>query len=261
MDLNLPPAIGEIVAHLPYTESRVGLSGSRVLLYEQMVLKIGPHTASAENETAMLRFLAGKLPVPRVLACVVENGTRYLLTDRFKDRMLCDESLMAHPYQVAELLADGLNQLWAVDISDCPTRSWLTRRLRVAEDNVAQGRVIPEQVEPETFGPGGFADPEALLRYLQENRPEETPTLVHGDYCLPNVLTDGSRVTGFIDLDWCGVADKWADIALAWRSLKHNCDGHHGSHPGWSSRLIFDALGIAPDWERLRYYLLLDELF
>ena len=31
--------------------------------------------------------------------------------------------------------------------------------------------------------------------------------------------------------------------------------------PGFRPEKLFDYLGIAPDWDKMRYYLLLDEFF
>ncbi len=86
--------------------------------------------------------------------------------------------------------------------------------------------------------------------------------LTHGDFCLPNLLTDGKRLTGMIDVGDCGIADRYKDLALGWRSLKHNTDGHYGLfYPDVDPDDLFRAVGILKDEEKLRYYLLLDELF
>jgi aminoglycoside phosphotransferase len=50
-----------------------------------------------------------------------------------------------------------------------------------------------------------------------------------------------------------GVADRWADIAVAAWSAEWNFG------PGWEP-LLLDAYGIAPDPERSRYYRLLWDL-
>jgi kanamycin kinase/aminoglycoside 3'-phosphotransferase-3 len=67
---------------------------------------------------------------------------------------------------------------------------------------------------------------------------------------------------GFIDVGDLGVGEKWRDIALCYRSLLHNADGTYGPvYPNIAPDRLFSALGIAPDWEKVRYYRLLDELF
>lgn len=68
---------------------------------------------------------------------------------------------------------------------------------------------------------------------------------------------------GFIDLGRSGIADKYQDIALCYRSLKHNFEGRYGGkiYEDFNADILFDKLGIEPDWDRIQYYILLDELF
>ncbi len=257
----LPEEIRRLVDGRAGEQDHVGCSDSQVILYDDRVLKIGPAPKAPDRELTILTWLQDRLPVPRVLACAVEDGRRYLLLSRVPGQMVCSSPLMDELPRAAEVLAEGLRMLAAVDIAGCPVDAGLDGKLCRAEENVAHGLVDTARAEPGTFGPGGFASPEALLRYLLDNRPAETPSLIHGDYCLPNVFTERGHVSGLIDLGGCGVGDRWADIALCHRSLQHNCDGRWGTHGGWTPSLLFDALGITPDWERLRYYILLDELF
>lgn len=39
-----------------------------------------------------------------------------------------------------------------------------------------------------------------------------TDALLHGDYCLPNVILDDWRFSGFIDLDHAGLSDRHIDV-------------------------------------------------
>ncbi|MBQ3918115.1 MAG: phosphotransferase, partial [Oscillospiraceae bacterium] len=118
-----------------------------------------------------------------------------------------------------------------------------------------------DNTEPSTFGEGGFKDPADLLTWLEKNKPSFEPALSHGDLCLPNILIDGGKI-GYIDIGDAGIGDKWRDLVLLSRSLRHNTDGTYGKvYPGYYDDMLFDELGIAPDREKLRYYTLLDELF
>ena len=177
--------------------------------------------------------------------------------------MACDPYYMSQPKRQIELLADALNILWSVDISDCPCKWPLQRRLDLAEENVIHNRVEMDDAQPDTFGPNAFRDPEHLLGWLKENQPEQRQCLSHGDFCLPNIFLSENKITGMIDLGKSGVADPWQDIALCYRILNNNYFGAYGGsiYPGYGNRMLFDALGIQPDWERIRYYILLDELF
>ena len=46
--------------------------------------------------------------------------------------------------------------------------------------------------------------------------------LLHSDYCLPNILLDRWRFSGFVDLDTGGVGDRHVDLFWAIWSLNYN---------------------------------------
>lgn len=258
----LPPEIEKIVNGLPYTENSVGMSGAAVRMYEDMVLKIQPSAPWTEREAVMLRWLSGKVPAPEVIACVKQDGKEYLLMSRIKGKMACDEAFLDKPELLIERLAEAMRMLWNTDASDCPALRDQETELAEAKIRVEQGLVDTNNVEPTTFGPGGFKNPEALLYWLERNRPSYEPVLSHGDFCLPNIFLTETGIGGFIDLGDAGVGDRWRDIALCHRSLRHNMDGKYASRVRQAdSDRLFDALELKPDPEKLRWYLLLDELF
>ena len=260
--MRFPAAIAAAVGELPFREEGIGMSAARVYLFEDYVLKVSPAAPHAVREAQILSWLekAG-LPTPRPVAYAEADGQVWLLMTRIRGQMLCDPAVMRRPALLLDCLAEGLHALWSADIGDCPfTRTWADE-LDEAERTIRAGRFNPDNCEPETFGPGGFESPMALLDWLRKNTPPEERVLSHGDFCLPNLFTDGRRLSGMIDLGDCGIADPWRDLSLAWRSLKHNSDGHYGKGYPVDPDDLFRAAGVAKDPERLRYYLLLDELF
>jgi aminoglycoside phosphotransferase len=75
---------------------------------------------------------------------------------------------------------------------------------------------------------------------LSDPPPVDRLVVCHGDACAPNTLIgDGGRWSGHVDLGSLGVADRWADIAVATWSAELN----YG--PGWE-RTLLDAYGISP---------------
>ncbi len=262
-EIYIPQPIKSIIDGKAYSLDDVGMSKSRVILFDDMVLKIGEADVHTAEEVSMMRWLSGKASVPRVIEHIAENGMSYLLMSRIKGRMACDEYYLERPEKMVKLLAVALRSLWSVDISDCPVSQNLDRELKEAEFNVRNGLVDVNAVQPETFGEGGFKDPEELLEWLKENKPPIDPVLSHGDFCLPNIFFDGDNVSGYIDIGNSGVGDKWRDISLCYRSLKNNMNGGYGGkvYDNFDPDILFDELKIEPNHERLRYWLLLDELF
>ena len=271
MDRNeIPAEIRELIGAEAGQTDTVGMSAASVISYETMVLKVSDADEEAENEAYMLQWLQGKVPVPKLLAVKKQYGKQYLLMERVQGEMSCAETYMMQPEKLTRLLAEGIKMLWqaggqyAASPEKKPQlhRSRLSERLRHAEYLVREG-LCETDVEPDTYGPDGFQDPADLLAWLKENQPEEDLVLSHGDYCLPNVFIKDDQIAGFIDLGKAGMADRYQDIALCYRSLKHNAEGAYGGkvYEGFQPEKLFEELGIEPDWEKVRYYLLLDELF
>jgi kanamycin kinase/aminoglycoside 3'-phosphotransferase-3 len=241
----------------------IGKSDSSVVIFDDMVLKIQKQSQESDNEHGIMMWLDGKLPVPRVLGFEKQEGYSFLLMSKIDGVMSCHNFYLERPDELTMLLAEGLKMLWDVDVACCPFLSHLHVKLTQAQYNVQMGLVDVDDAQPETFGERGFKNPERLLQWLMDNKPEEELVLSHGDFCLPNIFLKEHKVSGFIDLGKMGIADKYQDIALCYRSLKKNLAGAYGGsvREEIDDKLLFDNLGIAPDYEKIRYYILLDELF
>ena len=240
---------------VPFRKDSVGKSGAEVRLYKDRVLKIEPCSVSADNEYAMMQWLHDRLPVPEVLDREVFDGNSYLLMSRLQGSMIGIQKMKEQPMLLVQILVDTLRMLWSVDVTDSPCKDMLTFSLDIAKDSVARGLVDVDNVEPETFGEGGFESPKELLDWLISNRPKDDElVLSHGD-CVPqNILMVGDKPCGIIDLGRCGIADKWKDIALCCRSIEW-----HTGRKAYVDAFL-GMLGVEPDYAKIRYYRLLDEL-
>ena len=259
----LPDSIFRLVEGRPYELDQIGRSDSKILIFEDSVLKITPCSGEDEETVRIMKWLEGKIPAPKVIAYEKDEEYQYLLMSRVTGQMACDEHFLEHPKELLDILAKALKLLWSVDISGCPRIRDIDADLSEARYRVENRLVDVDDAEPETFGPDGFKDPEELLDWLCANKPDCEPVFSHGDFCLPNIFIKDGQISGFIDLGKTGAGDKWRDIALCYRSLKHNFDGTYGGkeYPDFDPDMLFDALGIKPDRDKLRYYILLDELF
>ena len=235
----IPVSVANILGNQTGQMDGLGKSRAQVFLFDDYVLKIRPADDRDTIDVRILQWLDGKVPVPQVAAHEVWNGQDWLLMTRIQGKELCKPDVMNHPTLLLDCMAEALHLLWSIPVAECPFERTVTDNLSHAEEAIQSGRFDSSDCEPETFGPRGFESPKALLDWLKENLPAQDCVLTHGDFCLPNLFTDGKRFTGFIDVGNAGIGDRWMDLALGWRSLKHNSDGHYG---------------------KLRYYILLDEL-
>ena len=82
-----------------------------------------------------------------------------------------------------------------------------------------------------------------------EPPPTDRPVVCHGDACSPNTLIDDEgRCCGHLDFGELGVADRWADLAVATLSFRWNYPGRV-----WDAE-FFAAYGVEPDPARIGYY-------
>ncbi len=257
----IPASIAAVLGSRTGKTDGLGKSGAQVLLFDNYVLKIRPAESWDTADVRILEWLDGKAPVPRIAAHEVQNGQDWLLMTRIRGKELCRPEVMDNPVLLLECMAEALHTLWSIPVAGCPFERTVADNLSHAEAAILSGQFDPSDCEPETFGPGGFENPEALLAWLKDHLPPQDRAVTHGDFCLPNLFTDGKRFTGFIDVGNVGAADRWMDLALGWRSLKHNGDGHYGKvWPDIDPDDLFRAAGVPKDEEKLRYYILLDEL-
>lgn len=234
----------------------IGFSGDAIWrVGDAFYLKRYTDAARFARERDSALWLRGRLPVPEVVCAIEDGGYFWLLNTALEGQMSFLPPFGETNADLSvRLLAEGLEMIRAVDISECPFDQRLDVKLAEARRNVESGRVTMEHWEEETE----FSSPEALLEWLERNRPDEVLRFSHGDYCMPNIYVGGTppRVTGFVDLGLCGVADEWCDLALCARTMGYNrVDGDGRTDE------LFRLLGIKRDEEKLRYFVLLDELF
>lgn len=260
--MNIPASIKRHIGFRKGMLDKIGCSEAQVLMFDDLVLKIQPESNAAGNEHQMTRWLQGRMPVPQIVEEAHVDGFRYLLMTRMPGCNLCGDAILDDQELLAELMAEGLRQMWAVDISTCPADRSTDQIFREIEEGIRNGSITMDTArQEETYGPSGFASPAQLFDWLVKHRPDEQLVLSHGDYCLPNVMTDGKAFTGLIDLGYSGIADKWVDIEKGLWSMWANTTGiFGGKRREFDRKYLFQALNMQPDDDKLRFYSLLSEL-
>lgn len=187
-----------------------------------------------------LRWAGAHTAVPRVL----EARADLLVTAALPGRSAVDPRWIAAPDRAVAALGRGLRALHdALPVPGCPF-SWSV------EDRLAEVRVDPARWHPDH---AHLSADEALAR-VADPPPVDRLVVCHGDACAPNTLiADDGTVAGHVDLGDLGVADRWADLAVAtWSTVWNHGPGHEDT--------LLAAYGVAPDPARTAYYRLLWEL-
>ncbi|MFC6293424.1 aminoglycoside O-phosphotransferase APH(3')-IIIa [Macrococcus epidermidis] len=247
----IPNKIAEYIKNQSYKIDNIGRSHSSVIIFEDYVLKIEPISLESKNEIKLMKWLKGRLPVPVIIAHCENNDTSYLLMSRLNGEMLYEVN------NSLELYAKAINELKEIDFRNCPVDNRLQHYIKKAEYNVENGFVDIEDANPDTYGPEAFKDPQELLTWLKDNQPDEEISYTHGDLCMPNILVNNGKVSGYIDLGRGGLGDPYRDIALCYRSYLYNTDINEEELKNELERL----LGFKLDMQKIRYYILIDELF
>jgi kanamycin kinase len=204
-----------------------------------------------EAEAARLVWARTFTPVPRVLAVGADVGGAWMVTAALAGQSAVAPRWLADPETAVRAIGEGLRAMHdCLPVEVCPF-SWMAEeRLMDARRRAAEGLLDPVRWD-EAHRPLGV---EHALVLLAEVPAIDRLVVCHGDSCAPNtLLTDDGRWSGHVDLGLLGVADRWADLAIATWSTRWNYD------PGWEDALL-DAYGVSPDSDRTRYYRLLWEL-
>ncbi len=211
---------------------------------------VGP-LCELPGEAARLRWLAGQgIACPRVLAEAEEAQCCWLLMSAVAGRDLASSTDLA-PGQIVTIAAEALRGLHALAAHTCPFDHGLRPRIALARTRMDAGLVDEEDFDDERRGRSA-AD---LFNDLLSSCPEgEDLVVTHGDACLPNLLVQDGRFTGFVDCGRLGVADRHQDLALASWSIRHNL-GEDWVEP------FLRHYGGTVDPDRLAFYRLLDEFF
>ena len=144
-----------------------------------------------------------------VLTYLTEGGRDWFATRAVRGEDCTHADYLADPNRLAALLGETLRALHELPVDGCPAPDYLNEYLTRAENNYRTGH-YDQSAFPDSFG---YATAEEAWETLTEGRHLlRADTLIHGDYCLPNVMLDGWRFSGFIDLGNSGVADRHIDL-------------------------------------------------
>ncbi len=214
------------------------------------VAKIG-WEPSLNRERDRMVWAEGRLSVPRVIDHGTADGVDWLMTLELPGTDATGGQLIQDPASLVPLLAEGLRIFHETPAQDCPFSFRVLDALLHVRSRVEGGKIDPlRDFHPEH----AHLTPSQALAELEATQPStEDVVLCHGDYCLPNVMIDEGRVTGYVDLGELGLADRWWDLAIATWSVTWNLG------PGWEETFL-EAYGVDRDQDRIRYFLLLYDL-
>ena len=195
-------------------------------------LKSAP-VGTLQKESVMGRFLNEKHLGPQVLSYFTTDRD-WLLTAKVSGEDCTHTQYLSNPKQLCETTAQLLRQLHDTSTDGCPVPDRTAHYIATAERNFRTGR-YDATLFPDNWG---YASAEEAIAVVREFAPAlKSDTLLHGDYCLPNILLDNWRFSGFIDVGAGGVGDRHIDLFWGVWTLFFNLKTN-----AWGDRFL-DAYG------------------
>lgn len=133
----------------------------------------------------------------------------WLLTARVPGEDCTHAIYLADPKRLCDILATRLRALHELSCTDCPVQNRISGYIQTATDNYDRGVFDPSYLPAHLQH---LSATEAYALLCEGKSMLRCDTLLHGDYCLPNILLDGWKFSGFIDLGNGGVGDRHIDL-------------------------------------------------
>lgn len=256
----LPTGLAGHVAGRRWHRDLVGEAGCAVHRLERagdrdLYLKHGAGGAAGDvlDEAVRLRWLYGRLPVPRIRHVEAGAEGAWLLTDALPGRTAW-QMLDADPRGrggIVDALADLLRRFHALPVERCPFEAGHPFRLAQARNRLEAGSIDEDDFDAAHEGWSAEQLWQAMTALLPF-APERVVT--HGDFSLDNIVFGEGGAAGCLDVGRCGVADRYQDVAILWSCL--------GEFDVALQARFLARYGIATlDERRLRFHLMLDECF
>ena len=141
---------------------------------------------------------------------------------------------LSDPKRLCDTTAQLLRQLHETPIDDCPIPDRTAEYVATAIENHRTGR-YDATLFPDNWG---YSSAEKAIAVVREFAPAlKNDTLLHGDYCLPNILLRDWQFSGFIDLGTGGIGDRHIDLFWGVWTLFFNL-----KTDAWGERFL-DAYG------------------
>ena len=238
-----PSALREILSNAPLYDSSCSRE-ARVYFIDKnrgLYLKTAPKGTLA-REAEMTRFFHGRGLAAEVLAYLSEE-TDWLLTARVDGEDCTDGAYLGNPTRLCDIWAETLRALHEMPTEGCPVPDRTAEYLATVEKNYRAG-----MYDPSLFPEGERPTAEEAWRCVREGgHLLVSDTLIHGDYCLPNVMLENWHLRGFIDLGNSGVGDRHIDLYWGAWTLRYNLNTDE------YRQRFFDAYGRdRVDEDRLR---------
>jgi len=173
---------------------------------------------SLEKEAKLGAYFHQKGLSSQVLA-YEQADSDWLLTQAVPGEDCLHKSYLDDPKRLCDTTAQLLRRLHETDFSGCPVPDRTASYITAVRENHRLGK-WDASLFPDNWGYRSAEDAWAVVQEFSGTL--KADTLLHGDYCLPNIMLDNWKFSGFIDLGNGGVGDRHIDLFWGIWSLNFN---------------------------------------
>lgn len=160
---------------------------------------------SLKKEEMMTRFIHKKNLSSEVIE-YISSDKDWLLTPALEGEDCSYFLYLNSPQKLSETIAIILRNLHELDFYDCPIQNRTKEYLETVERNYSLGIYN----NPNGFGYKNVE--EAYSVFLNGKNSLNDSVLIHGDYCLPNIILKNWKLSGFVDLGCGGRGERHIDL-------------------------------------------------
>ena len=172
-----------------------------------------------KTEALMTAYMHSLKLSEEVLYYGTSHGKDYMLSRRIQGEDCTYPAYLAEPKKLCDLIALLLRKLHEIDGKACPVQD----RIGTYVESVKHG-LDKSSYESDLFkGIWEFNSFSDAKRAAEEGIPMlKKEVLIHGDYCLPNIILNNRKFSGYIDLDCGGIGDRHIDVLWGIWTLNYN---------------------------------------
>jgi kanamycin kinase len=216
----LPLALQTMLSDAKIYDSSCSASAQTYLIEKSnsFFLKIAP-LGCLTREEAMYNFLAAHHLSPAASLYVQDAEKDYLITQALDGEDGIAPEHLQNPERLAQVFGQSLHQLHSLPTIGCP---YPNRMAEMAVEINEKRFSSPGDLEILSEGKAAAWQKYQSMQHLAQN-----DAVLHGDYCLPNIVLKNFQFQGFLDLGYGGVGDRHYDLWWGIWTLWYNLKTHH----------------------------------
>ncbi len=260
--VDIPGDAGMILSNSRIVAINKGESGAGVYnLFNESndksyILKLAKSTNVRDEliyENKILHQLKGLDNIPKVLYFLCDENMALMLRSKVEGYRI--DHMIDNPVSMVKTCGRQLRRIHELTVDDKNLRT-IEDKLEMAKYRVDKGHVDENNFEDEFLG---MSSSELYQQLLRDRPGRDNIVFTHGDFTFENILFSENKRIGVIDWGGAMMSDRYQDIGLFIRSLRHKYGLQQAEE---LTKAFCKSYGLnSLDSSKVEFYILLDEFF